>query len=60
MDSIIAQIRTLALTADEPGRASIHNDLRSLLSDLQSPMDMIMDLFNSVLGIFTMLYVPFI
>lgn len=49
MDTIIAQIRTLAHTADEPGRASIYNDLRSLLPDLLSPMDMIMDLFNSVL-----------
>lgn len=59
MDSIIDQIRTLAGTADEPGRTSIYNDLRSLLPELQSPMDMIMDLFNSVLCIFTILYVPF-
>ncbi|RDK37168.1 S-adenosyl-L-methionine-dependent methyltransferase [Aspergillus phoenicis ATCC 13157] len=51
MDTIIAQIRTLALTADEPGRASIYNDLRSLLPDLLSPMDMIMDLFNSHLRV---------
>ncbi|GKZ17871.1 hypothetical protein AbraIFM66951_006891 [Aspergillus brasiliensis] len=51
MDSIIFQIRALALTADEPGRASIYNELRSLLPDLQSPMDMIMDLFNSHLQV---------
>ncbi|GKZ76594.1 hypothetical protein AnigIFM56816_006861 [Aspergillus niger] len=51
MDTIIAQIRTLALTADEPGRASIYSDLRSLLPDLLSPMDMIMDLFNSHLRV---------
>lgn len=59
MDSIIDQIRTLAGTADEPGRTSIYNDLRSLLPELQSPMDMIMDLFNSVLCVLHVSYRPF-
>jgi len=48
MDSIVAQIHTLAESADEAGRLSIQIALRKALSELQSPKDVVVDLINSV------------
>jgi len=48
MDSIISQIRSLAEAADEAGRHSILDALQLLQSQLETPMDVLMKLYNSV------------
>jgi len=47
MDSIISQIRSLAEAADEAGRHSILDALQLLQSQLETPMDVLMKLYNS-------------
>lgn len=48
MDSIIAQIRTLAETASEVGRLEIQKALWDIQLEIQSPKDVFMELANSV------------
>ena len=48
MDSIITQIRSLAEAADKAGRHSILDALQQLQSQLETPQDVLMKLYNSV------------
>ena len=48
MDSLVAQIRTLADKADEVGRNTILNTLRDLQYQLATPNDFLLGFFNSV------------
>ena len=48
MDSIIAQIQTLAQSADESARLDILQSLQQVQVELQSPTDTLMGLASSV------------
>jgi demethylsterigmatocystin 6-O-methyltransferase len=48
MEAIIAKVRSLAGEADEAGRANIRSALHRVLSDLETPKDTLMGLFNKV------------
>ncbi|KAL3444472.1 S-adenosyl-L-methionine-dependent methyltransferase [Aspergillus insuetus] len=53
MDDIIVQIRALASGTDVAGRAKLQNALREVLSELESPHDILVQLFNAHLNIAT-------
>ncbi|KAE8152671.1 S-adenosyl-L-methionine-dependent methyltransferase [Aspergillus avenaceus] len=53
MEALIAQLQSLAGESDEAGRIDIQNALRQLLSEIASPKDIRMGLFNSHLQIAT-------
>ena len=48
MDSILDQIRSLADEADDAGKRSILEGLRQVQTQLETPMDLFMKLYNSV------------
>jgi len=48
MDSILDQIRSLADEADDVGKRNILEQLRQLQTQLETPMDLFMKLYNSV------------
>lgn len=48
MNSIVAQIRTLAENTDEVGRLEIRKALRGIQLEIQTPKDVLMELANSV------------
>jgi hypothetical protein len=48
MDSIVAQIKALADTADEAGRLEIIETLRQMKVDLQTPKDALIELAGLV------------
>jgi demethylsterigmatocystin 6-O-methyltransferase len=48
MDPIIAQIHTLAKTADEAGRLNMIKMLRQVQFELQSPKESLMEIAGSV------------
>ncbi|KAF7596441.1 hypothetical protein BBP40_001748 [Aspergillus hancockii] len=53
MESTVAQVRSLAGEADEAGRANIRRALLPVLSDLESPKETLMGLYNNHLQIAT-------
>jgi hypothetical protein len=48
MDSIIAQVQTLAAKSDEEGRNKILNSLRDVQNEIETPMDAFFKIYNSV------------
>jgi hypothetical protein len=48
MDDIIMQIRALTSGTDASSKAKIQNALREVLSELESPRDFLVQLFNAV------------
>ena len=48
MDSIVAQIKAFADTADEAGRLEIIKTLQQVKVDLQTPKDVLMELVGLV------------
>lgn len=48
MDSVISQIQTLAREAGPADKARLQSVLRQALSDLESPQDTLIQLYNGV------------
>lgn len=58
MDSIIAQIRTLAGTASEDDRLEIQKALWDIQLEIQSPKNVFMELANSVSSYVHRVFLP--
>jgi len=48
MDSVVAQVQSLAEKTDESGRNKLLNALRDLQYELETPKDAFMRIYNSV------------